>query len=796
MTPETMWRDRLDDLRTEHGHCRSVIDGMVRGPLPALAESLAMPLGRLDGSLTDLQRSGAGAQPEASMWRMLAGVRRTAEDAFRMTLQTIGGLSLAGVGDGAGQPVDPFVATAQAWLDKLRTRVSVNRPLVVVPGLGPLVDVRLGLVQAPFLDSDIWNLPLLARAVGMLAAEEDDGAGGSLGAVVGALTPEVSDMLAGSATRHVHALFADMVTTVAVGPAYPVALFALELDYAVPDTYPADAAGSAPLPSPVERAAAVLATLREMNQTAPTAQFEPEPYRAIVERLEDLWAQALPTDGRERLTEARQHFDPWYGLLLETAVLPRFGAVAQDTGAMWARTTARCRAWAAGHATDPSFPGPDMTEVANLLWRYRLDVPDREDILAAAAEELLAGGDPLVPTAADRRLSTTHLARMRIDRSRGRCERLAALMRPPLTSAIVGRMLRLLSEQLHTVGKARQAVTAADGPPPDWAAIRCVVQGGIPVLREGLELLGGGLLVRAGRDRPAPADAARAPRRVGVCALADRLLAEYAERTGVGWAASSVLGGEPLLEAATDVVRVRFPDWSIWDLALVAHEFGHIVARDTPAFGSRRAEWVVGQPPEVGAQLEELFADIFGVYALGPAFACDAIVLHLDPANAGMSRGSHPPHGLRADVILRTLGLMNDTARGAAYNAGPYDQVITLLRTGWAQACRLAGDAALTSLLPSADELLDLVVTYYHLGAEYRPDRWAWARKTAIALSPDPPSLRDLCVEAAAEGLDRVDLSDLMNLLWCARMEAVAPLRVLTEVGANLANEYMEARDA
>ena len=115
--------------------------------------------------------------------------------------------------------------------------------------------------------------------------------------------------------------------------------------------------------------------------------------------------------------------------------------------------------------------------------------------------------------------------------------------------------------------------------------------------------------------------------------------------------AACELGITPVIVADMDdsfsdggqMIRLRFPPADIWDLPVLAHEFGHFAAHQLAAKATngrlersqavRRAiDDFLGAHKLVGAErekwtdwLNEVFGDMFATYVLGPAFALSAL---------------------------------------------------------------------------------------------------------------------------------------------------------------------------
>lgn len=65
----------------------------------------------------------------------------------------------------------------------------------------------------------------------------------------------------------------------------------------------------------------------------------------------------------------------------------------------------------------------------------------------------------------------------------------------------------------------------------------------------------------------------------GLCALADHLLHDLDARAGTGpvWGRVTTIGTSEFIRYDSAVIRVKFPATSIWNLPIVAHEYGHFV---------------------------------------------------------------------------------------------------------------------------------------------------------------------------------------------------------------------------
>ena len=90
------------------------------------------------------------------------------------------------------------------------------------------------------------------------------------------------------------------------------------------------------------------------------------------------------------------------------------------------------------------------------------------------------------------------------------------------------------------------------------------------IFRESLELLGGLALRDSIQEEYA-------------CRFADELISECAELVGKTTSFAIPATEDTLSSTLRRVARVTFPDWHLWAVPLVAHEYGQVVVRESPA---------------------------------------------------------------------------------------------------------------------------------------------------------------------------------------------------------------------
>lgn len=155
----------------------------------------------------------------------------------------------------------------------------------------------------------------------------------------------------------------------------------------------------------------------------------------------------------------------------------------------------------------------------------------------------------------------------------------------------------------------------------------------------------------------------------GVCALAEELVADLAILTAGG---ERVVVPAPRDHTSSGmwVIRLAVHD-GVWSLPIVAHELGHVVAADlVDEHGQRlgyellNGSWRTNThiPSQAAAdpgflpysRANELFADIFAAYCVGPAYAA-ALMSRSVPVDAWKVRYDHPPFAARLRAVLFVL---------------------------------------------------------------------------------------------------------------------------------------------
>jgi hypothetical protein len=336
-----------------------------------------------------------------------------------------------------------------------------------------------------------------------------------------------------------------------------------------------------------------------------------------------------------------------------------------------------------------------------------------------------------------------------LQRARGMLE---ALDDDALLPATVRNPLRdLLGEQ---VIEAQRLDRRLDGSAPSsaWSGARELRQDAGGLLRETLGCLEAAFIRRERLD-------------AGLCAVTDRLLRSLAESTRVTWLGSTIVGGDERFARQSQLVHLRFPEFTMWALPLAAHEFGHLVAQELAVLapdGTKRFPVAdeLSAMGDAAGHYGELFSDVFATWVLGPAYACTAVLLRFTPDRGDV--GDHPADWKR---VLVTLGTVDQLSREHDPVALPYHPVLSTLKETWAAA--LTG-ADRGELEPEDEATLTMwrqrvvVPLLQRRMPDARYSGWGNALRIADALCSDG--------SFDPTGGSRPPVADVLNAAWIGRL--------------------------
>ncbi len=324
-----------------------------------------------------------------------------------------------------------------------------------------------------------------------------------------------------------------------------------------------------------------------------------------------------------------------------------------------------------------------------------------------------------------------------------------------LLGARVELSTRKIQERLPDIADARirdmqWRLDASAAHPSGWDLEKQLSAQSEPLFAEYVDLLRGLALRESGIER-------------GICELADRLL-DGCDRSAK-WksvAIPSYRGPSELTPA--QIIRMGFPEWTIWALPLAAYEFGRLmVTQDATLNGKIASEAAARGIPE--SALVDSLADALATYAVGPAYACAAILMRLNPRPS--VAGGPPADDARAQMIFAMLKISDD----AADSGTSFESLLTQLDKAWKDA--LAETGATAGDGKSAADLAQFFWSWAktnYVTARYQPTSWMVAQKLKDLLAQriGPPLSTD---DRTATSSGPVDVRDMLNAAWPLRLE-------------------------
>lgn len=284
--------------------------------------------------------------------------------------------------------------------------------------------------------------------------------------------------------------------------------------------------------------------------------------------------------------------------------------------------------------------------------------------------------------------------------------------------------LRKIRKTLRVAG-AKPGEEALQDIKESWGRYQDIYEQSQEVFGECLEYVGGLALRDRGFDQK-------------ICHVADKLILSCAEDwNNLKWQSLTVLTAqEKLGQTLARIIRLRFPEWTIWTLPFTAHEFGHVaihaieplrefvegkineLMRKDPQLEAARATHPPASQIDLASaesrarkraenHIYKLVADAFATYTMGPAYPCAALLLRFNPVTAGSGEHEHPTDVKRAELVLSMLGRMNENEEAAG--DPPYTNIIDRLQREWATACERARPSSGPSAPAGRARLEDLI---------------------------------------------------------------------------------------
>jgi hypothetical protein len=253
---------------------------------------------------------------------------------------------------------------------------------------------------------------------------------------------------------------------------------------------------------------------------------------------------------------------------------------------------------------------------------------------------------------------------------------------------------------------------------------------------------------------------------LGICQIADALVQKWVEAAEIEWRSLTIPTRQDRLEMSlAHIIRLGFPEWTIWALPLIAYSFGQFLIES-----DKLENWLITETPSDDrgkVHMRNFLADAFATYAMGPAYVSAAVLLRFDPLTAYEDQKDQPASAKRAHVLFTMLRRMNEDS-GKDY---VYEDVIKQLEEEWTAALLQVQPPG--ALLDEDQKQLERWVN----------DLWAYLNRgddTNYYLKYPGTSWGKLqgwyeqLLQGKVEDInvnDTTDLRDVLNAAWLCRIE-------------------------
>ncbi len=169
---DPMWTDRLtEEAKRLERIERLRDDEAVRGRTQPPAR-LTSQLGDCNRDLASLRRPALWATVD-KLWQDLSSLQEKETTLAMLLLDLLGGLAIKHkIGLGRYGQVSACTPDFERWINDLGTQVGLAGPLQVVAGENRMIEPQQRVVHLPFLDVDLWHLPLFGRAIALQLTED------------------------------------------------------------------------------------------------------------------------------------------------------------------------------------------------------------------------------------------------------------------------------------------------------------------------------------------------------------------------------------------------------------------------------------------------------------------------------------------------------------------------------------------------------------------------------------------------------------------------------------------------
>lgn len=345
---------------------------------------------------------------------------------------------------------------------------------------------------------------------------------------------------------------------------------------------------------------------------------------------------------------------------------------------------------------------------------------------------------------------------------------------PEIRKNAYNRFVQLIGENQNKIGILQNQVVTLQLE-QSWSSFKNVREESRNILKECLAFIEGALLRHEGIDD-------------GICQIADSLLLYLSNKADIKWNRITLMAETEFFAEMTEIIRMRFPETSIWNLPIACHELGHFTGESK--FNSLLKEILQSEPKsqqktgELG-MLKEQFADLFAVYTIGPAFACTCIFLHFNPDTADLDGKDHPSDAKRVYFILKALEKMDepDFMR-------PYAGISGKLRNLWEMTLTAAGKSDINDQLKGQLNYR-LERLYVPLNNSFRNVKYTGSNfNTASSLSFELLSYRN--ATQLLNDFHNLSLPDVLNAAWLCRLDNLDKQSRISDKSLEICHEIVK----
>ncbi len=251
---------------------------------------------------------------------------------------------------------------------------------------------------------------------------------------------------------------------------------------------------------------------------------------------------------------------------------------------------------------------------------------------------------------------------------------------------------------------------------------------------------------------------------LGICQIADELIIKWEKDVEAPWNSLTIPAHKETLEMSiARIIRLGFPEWTIWALPLTARGFGDVVIGQSDDLKGYITTQISNDQSR--SHLHNFLADAFATYAMGPAYVYAAILLRFDPFLAYTDNDGEPASAKRAYVMFTMLRQMNEAARKKS-PIDPYGSIIEGIEEEWNAA--LIQVKASGTLQDTDKEQLKRWVTYLF---KYLEDKTyvLYSHESWLQIQDLSSKLWQNNIEAI--NLNLVNLRDILNAAWSCRID-------------------------